>query len=195
MVRFRSAALIVALVVFPLACSPSSNKRVLFILVDKSDNMGYMLTNEVGVIVSMLEKAGYKVVTASESGKPLKGSKITLKPDLKFADVKIEDYAGVMIPSLATPLDFPRPKGAVEIVKQAAASGKPIAVQVSGWLILYYAGLATEDKHFVNVGDGVAEDGNIITSGIDPYIALLYEVQDGTVELTQKFIDQLASQR
>jgi pimeloyl-ACP methyl ester carboxylesterase len=43
----------------------TAEKPVLLVLQELSDDMDYMLTNEVGVMTAMLEKAGYKVVTAS----------------------------------------------------------------------------------------------------------------------------------
>ena len=69
-----------------------------------------MLTKEVGVMVSMLEKAGYKVVVASASGQPITGGATTLKPDLKLADVKVDDYAGFMFPCMAVDMELPPPR-------------------------------------------------------------------------------------
>ena len=66
-----------------------------------------MLTKEVGVMVDMLEKAGYKVVVASASGQPITGGATTLKPDLKLADVNVDDYAGIVLPCMAVPLSDP----------------------------------------------------------------------------------------
>ena len=40
--------------------------------------MELMLTKEVAVMVGMLEKAGYKAVVASASGKPITGGATTL---------------------------------------------------------------------------------------------------------------------
>jgi hypothetical protein len=44
-------------------------------------------------------------------------------------------------------------------------------------------------------GDGVVQDGNIITSEICPYMAVAIGKPDGTTELTRKLIDALAAGR
>jgi putative intracellular protease/amidase len=145
--------------------------------------MELMLTKEVGVMVSMLEHAGYRVVVASPSGQPFKGKSTTLTPNLRLIDVKISDYAGVVVPCLEA--DFlaimaARPFEAVELVKSAAAQNKPVAGQVAGVQVLAKAGVL-KGKHFAQAacyehapdgiyeGVGVVRDGNIITSGICPF--------------------------
>ena len=186
------------------------NSPVLLIAEEQSADMELMLTKEVGVMVSMLEKAGYKVVVASKSGQPIKGTNTTLNPDLKLADVKVEDYAGIMVPCMGVDLDPPLPPvEAVEIVKKAVALGKPIAAQVGGIFILNAAG-ALDGKQFalynefyndlkyflpkgIYKGNGVVQDGNIITSGVCPMVAEMTGLSDGTTQLTKKFIDTLAS--
>jgi putative intracellular protease/amidase len=170
--------------------------------------MELMLTNEVGVMTSLLEKAGYKVIVASASGQPLVGSTTTLKPDLKLADVKVEDYAGFILPCLAPPeAGFKVPPDAAEIVKKGVTLGKPLAAQIVGIFTLSKAGVLS-GKQFAMLsgyeryipegiykGAGVVQDGNIVTSGTCPYMARRYGGTDGTVELTQKFIALLASAR
>ena len=42
-------------------------------------------------------------------------------------------------------------------------------------------------------GNGVVQDGNIVTSGSCPFGAKMAGSKDGTPELTQKFIDLLAA--
>lgn len=167
-----------------------------------------MLTKEVGVMVSMIEKAGYKVVVASASGQPLVGRTTTLKPDLKLADVKVEDYAGLILPCLAPSTPQVPPDGP-EIVKKAVALGKPVAAQINGVGTLMKAGVLS-GKQFAIIsgygfeksvpdgiykGEGVVQDGNIVTSGMCPFMARAGGTPDGTTELTQKFITMLASAR
>lgn len=141
--------------------------------------MELMLTKEVAVMMDMLEKAGYKVVVASDSGKSITGGAATLKPDLKLADVKVDDYAGFLFPCMGVPLDPPSPPAeALRIAKEAVAQGKPIAAQVGGVVLLGMAGVL-DGKQFalfdelkslvpkgVHRGSGVVQDGNIITSGV-----------------------------
>lgn len=50
-----------------------------------------MLTKEVSVMKSMLENASFKVVVATTDGLPIKGSTVTLTPNLKLSDVKVDD--------------------------------------------------------------------------------------------------------
>jgi putative intracellular protease/amidase len=209
MIRFLSICLIVVFLFSIVGCSPSkSNNQVLMILQEgESADMELMLTKEVGVMVSMLEKDGYKVVTASASGQPLTGSTTTITPDLKFAEVKIDDYVGLIVPCLAMDIDLARPPEAIEIVKEVASQGKPIAAQMSGILILNDAGvldgkqvswlsdMAVYVPESIVKSEGVVQDGNIITSVICPYLSKMLSKTDGTPELTQKFIDTLASLR
>jgi hypothetical protein len=82
-------------------CAQSQPKQVLMILSENSENIDYMLTYEVGVMKDMLSKAGLKVVMASDSGQPLGSGKAALKPDLKIADVKVENFVGLIDPCLA----------------------------------------------------------------------------------------------
>jgi putative intracellular protease/amidase len=209
MFRLRLTSLLAVLLIFIVGCTQSNTKKgqVLIILEEKSYDMELMLTKEVGVMKSMLEKEGYKVVTASASGQPLTGTTTTITPDIKLADVNINDYIGFMVPCMAIDLSLPKPPEAIKIVKEAAVQGKPIAAQMNGVLILGEAGVL-DGKQFalwsdmsssvpngIYKGEGVVQDGNIITSGICPYIARELGKTDGTTELTQKFIDTLAALR
>jgi protease I len=186
----------------------ATQKKVLLILsTEKSQDWPVVLTKEVGVMVSLLEKAGYKAVVASVSGQTVGFGDTTLKPDLKLADVKIEDYAGLILPCLASPeAGFKVPPDAAEIVKKAVALGKPVAAQNVGVFTLAKAGVL-KGKQFallsgyqsyvpegIYKGEGVVQDGNIVTSGTCPYTAMPGK-PDGTPELTQKFITLLASAR
>ena len=47
-----------------------------------------------------LEGAGFNVVVATIDGQALGGKHISITPDLKFSDVKIADYKGLMVPCL-----------------------------------------------------------------------------------------------
>ena len=189
------------------ATKPAGKQVLLVVGLEQSDDMELMLTKEVAVMVSMLEKAGYEVVVASASGEPITGGTTTLTPDLKRADVKVDDYVGFMFPCLAVDMDLPPPAEAVRIAKEAVAQGKPVAAQNGGGVTLSAAG-ALNGKQFALLqdpgarmpggsykGTGVVQDGNIITSGTCPYMARMTGLQDGTSELTQKLIDSLAASR
>jgi putative intracellular protease/amidase len=191
-----------------MGCSSKREKQVLMILQEEpSADLELMLTMEVGVMKSLLESAGYKVITASVSGEPFKGSATTLTPDMKLTDVKLDDFAGVIVPCMATDVSVSRAPEAVKVVKEAAAQGKVIAAQMSGILVLEAAGIldgkqfsmwsdmASSVPNGIYKGENVVQDGNIITNGICPFLAKVLGKTDGTSELTQKFIDTLASKR
>jgi len=188
--------------------APPAKKVLVLLWVESSQAMELMLTKEVGVMVSMLEKAGYKVVVASASGNPLVGGATTLKPDLKLADVKVDDYAGLILPCLApTMAGTVIPPEAAEIVRKAVTLGKPVAAQVAGVFTLSKAGVLSGKQFAIAApyvsyvpegiykGAGVIQDGNLITSGTCPFMARAGTFPDGTAELTQKLIDALASAR
>ena len=78
---------------------------------------------------------------ASASGQPITGGATTLKPDLKLADVKVDDYAGLVFPCMAVPDAWEPPPESVEIAKKAVAQGKPVAAQVGGVATLAAAGV------------------------------------------------------
>ena len=158
-----------------------------------------MLTKEVGVMMSMLEEAGFEVVVASGSAQPLVAQTTTLQPDLKLADVDVSDYVGVIVPCLALGYSG-SPATTVEMVRQAVSEGTPVAAQRSAVLTFARAGVlagrqyASWEDHSPEgdfVGLGVVQDGIIITSGVCPYAARAYGGRDGTPELTQKLIDAL----
>jgi hypothetical protein len=113
---------------------------------------------------------------------------------MKLADVNMNDYAGFILPCMATPPDTPSPKEGIDIVEKAVEQGKPVAAQAAGMLYLWDSGVA-EGKKIAKIGQGVIQDGSIITSGICPWLVRESdgEWKEGTPELTQKFIDTLKS--
>ncbi len=187
-------------------CAPAQPKQVLILIFETSDDMNYMLANEVGVMKDLLTKAGFKVVTASDTGQTLGSGDTTLKPDLKIADVKLADYVGLMDPCVARNFEVDTSPATLALIKDAAAQGKVVAAQFGGVIDLYNAGvLAGKQYAFFNdpsedvkdalyQGTGVVQDGNIITGGVCPYMARESGEKDTTVELTQKFIDALKAQ-
>jgi len=182
-------------------------KVLLFIRKGISHDPELMLKEEVGVMTSMLEEAGFEVIVATASGEPIEAQTTKLMPDLKLADVKVNDYVGIIMPCMA--------KGAVAagshaspeeilLVKEAVAQGKPVAAQRGAIIILAEADALVGKKYaydwdlqfldsFVGAiysGEGVIRDGNIITSTNCPYIAR-YGYDDGTSELTKLFIETI----
>jgi len=175
-----------------------------------------MLTKEVSVMKSMLENASFKVVVANTDGLPIKGPTVTLTPNLKLSDVKVDDYAGIIIPCSGggtTPYTSVSPI-AVSIVKQAITQGKPVAASHGSVIILAEAGVLVgkrygfwvdpfgigrrQDDRFTGAiygGTGVVQDGNIITCGACPQVAPTYGLPDNTAELTQAFITTLTTKK
>ncbi len=188
-------------------------EQVLMIVKENSEDLELMLTKEVGVMTEGLEKAGFEVVVATASGKPMTAGTARLQPDLKLIDVKAKDYVGFIIPCMATGLGEPAPEvpQAVAIIKEAVAAGKPLAAQVSSVLILAEAGALKGNKYAflseervkeqsvlegaVFSGNGVVQDGKIITSGICPYAARSGGLEDGTPELTKAMITALSGDK
>jgi putative intracellular protease/amidase len=104
---------------------------------------------------------------------------------------------------MATNLAPLSPEGSA-IVKEAAAKGKPIAAQTGSVFQLWQAGVLKGKKYALGKGlglpplagatysgDGVVQDGNIITSGGCPYMAKTAGKEDGTSKLTEALIAEL----
>jgi putative intracellular protease/amidase len=189
--------------------------KVLLILPDALPQfLDNMLNKEVNVMKSMLEKANFKVVVATTNGLPIKGSTVTLTPDLKLSDVKGNDYVGIIIACMGSGEYTPVSPIAVLIVKQAITQGKPVAASHSSVNTLAEAGVLAgkryafrtdplgigrrPDDRFTGAiygGTGVVQDGNIITCGACPETAASHGLPDGTVELTQAFITALTTKK
>lgn len=186
------------------------NHKVLMIVKGDSEEAELMLTKEVGVMTDMLEQAGFEVEVATASGQPMVAGAATLQSDVKLEDVKMADYSGLIIPCMGVGLEEPAheaPKAAA-IVKDAVAAGKPVAAQVASVVILAEAGvLAGKNYAFPSEeaagshptlekatysGNGIVQDGNIITSGVCPLAARNRGLEDGTPNLTKAFISELA---
>lgn len=174
--------------------------RVLIFIKEDSPQMEYMLTNEVGRMTEILKQAGFEVVTASISGETIKVGTLTFKPDLMFEKVNPDDYAGFIFPCMVSDLAG---STVVTFAKEVAGKGKPIAAQAGGVVILAKAGLLNGKKYALGAdggndpdfkggiysGTGVVQDGNLITSGVCPWIAKESGMADGTERLTKTLID------
>ncbi len=95
---------------------------------------------------------------------------------------------------------------AVPIIQDAVAEGKPVAAQLGSVSILAKAGVLSGKKYAfqkeyaetepglkdaIYSGDGVVQDGNIITSGVCPFWGKEKGIQDGTAALTKALIAEL----
>ena len=210
-------AIFLSMLIFAALVKSQSNPQVLLVLRDPIPQyIDTMLTKEVSVMKSMLEKAGFKVVAATTDGLPIKGSTVTFTPDLKLSDVKVDNYVGVINACMgggALPHISVSPI-AVSIAKQAVTQGKPVAASHGSVIILAEAGVLVgkrygywvdplgigqrQDDRFTGAiygGTGVVQDRKIITCGICPSVSEGQGLPDGTVELTQTFITALTTKK
>jgi putative intracellular protease/amidase len=178
--------------------------KVLLYIQDGSMGLEYMLIHEVGKMKQILKQAGFKVTTATMSGEVLKTDSVTIKPDLKLSEVKIDNYAGFIIPCMAVG-DTIVTSEEINFVKRVVNEGKPLAAQLGGVYILAKAGILIGKKYAliddasmsptfksgIYSGRGVVQDGIIITSGVCPAMAKEKGYQDGTEMLTQTLIDAI----
>ena len=205
--RSKPYLLILILVVILLAgCTEEptgviGDKKVLIFVRDGSKYPEYMLTQEVGVMLSMLEEAGILAVVATQNADSYAGYEPALKSDILLQDINVSDYDGFLLPCMAAGSPGPIQDDAIVMVTEAAAQNKPIAAQFGSVPTLAEAGLL-DGKHYayrrdafpegIYEGTGVMQDGIIITSGTCPQAARYYDRPDGTPELTQLLIDAIA---
>jgi len=189
-----------------VSCGKDSPKVLLFVT-DGSRDLELMLTREVVVMKGMLEQAHMEVVIASLSGNPISVDTVVVKPDLKLSDVFIADYSGFIFPCMAPPWEkiYDPNLEVVSFIKEISMEGKPMASQTLSVADFAKAGLLLDKKYAFTLdpdvdeypefkggiysGEGVIQDGNIITSGTCPWKAREYGLLDGTQKLTQLFIE------
>ena len=180
-----------------------------------STDLDLMIKMEVGVMSILLKGAGFEVDIATTSGQPILGPTQKIEKVLRLSEINLNDYTGLIMPCMAVGM-FPGPPvspEAVGLVKRALADGKPVAAAANSSIILAEAGVlkgkkyaflvdplkTTEtrkrtDPRFVDAiysGPGVVQEGKIITSGVCPNLERVYAMQNGTIELTKKFIAEI----
>jgi protease I len=184
-----------------------AERVIMFVPEDGSADLELMLTMEVGLMKGLLEDAGFEVDVATGSGEPLTAEHTTLTPDLDYEEVDLADYDGLVLPCLAAPEDARTlPPELANMIREAVTDGKPVAAQtgaiitladlglLSGKRYAYMEGAAANIPQFEDAilsGDGIVEDGNIITSAVCPYAARERALLDGTTQLTEALIAQL----
>ncbi len=177
-----------------------------------SSNLDLMIKMEVGVMNQLLQEAGFSVDIATDSGQPILGCTEKVPKVMRLSDVNLNNYAGIILACMGVG-SFPGPPvslQAVALTKKALAEGKPVAAGGNAPIILAEAGLlkgkkfaysadpltsthrwGRADPRFADAiysGQGVVQDGLIITSGICPNLEKVLSKPDGTSELTKKFI-------
>ena len=196
----------------PEALGQSARKVLMIPREGYSQDADLMIKMEVGVMTVLLKNAGFEVDIATTSGYPCIGPTQKIEKILRLSQVNLNDYAGIIMPCMAVGM-FPGPPVApltMEAAKKCLADGKPVAAAANSSIILAEAGLLkgkkyafatdplkvterwkTTDPRFaggIYSGPGVVQDGKIITSGACPQLEKVLGLQNGTVELTQKFI-------
>lgn len=181
------------------------SSKVLLFIREGSMDLESMLRDEVRVIEATLEEAGFRVEIATITGAPMSAGSAALKPGLKTADVAMAEYAGFILPCMAVNDYEVQPDAeAVALVKEAVALGIPVAAQLGSTRTLAKAGvlngkkyasaLEFDDPYFAGSifsGMGIVKDGDIITSGICPYMASNEGIKDGTKDLTLALINTI----
>jgi putative intracellular protease/amidase len=193
-----------------------SAKKVLMIPREGySSDLDLMIKSEVGVMNMLLKRAGFEVEVATTSGRPIVGNTGKIEKIMILSDVNLDNYVGVIMPCMAVGM-FPGPPvspEAVVVVKKALADGKPVAAAANSAIILAEAGVLKGKKYAfagdpltttpqrtrkdlrfeggIYSGPGVVQDGKIITSGICPNLERALAMPNGTIELTQKFIEAI----
>ena len=183
--------------------------KVFMFIPEGSRDLELMLREEVNVMRRMLGDAGYGVDIATADGRPLRADGITVRPTVQLKNVNVEDYAGIIIPCMApAPGSESTPDAVTAIVERAVELGKPVAASRGSVGTLAKAGaLVGKEYAYASavdtskrpefaggnyLGIGVVRDGNISTAGICPLAARSLGEPDGTVELTENFIESLS---
>jgi putative intracellular protease/amidase len=177
-----------------------------------SADLDLMLKMEVGVMTLLLKGAGFQVDVATASGASILGPTEKIEKVLRLSEIKVDDYVGIIMPCMAVGW-YPGPpvsSEAVAMVRKALDDGKPVAANANASITLAEAGLLKGKKYAyfrdplktdenwkrtdmryqggVYSGDGVVQDGKIITSGVCAVLEKSSGKQNGTVKLTQTFI-------
>ena len=188
--------------------------------IDSGDRQ-FMENEEAILMKQKLEEVGFKVHIASASGRTflrdrvtyeggVSVERVTLESDYKLGEVSVENYIGFMITcsAMGTNTNYDSKKQPafgetyskseeVAIAKKIVDSGKPIAAQHRGVVLLAEAGALKRRKYSymrdlqlddaIYGGQDVVKDGNIFTSTFCPY----YGSKDQTVELIEALIAEI----
>lgn len=201
----RQIYLLLISAAFIVSCA-RDNPKVLLFITDGSRDLELMITEEVLVMNEILEQSGFEVVISTLSGETISVDSIVIQPDLKLANVNIGDYSGFIFPCLAPPWEkiYDLNPEVVSALKEIAKTGKPMAAQTLSVADFAKAGILIDKEYAFTIdpdvneypefkggiykGEGVVQDGNIITSGTCPWKTREYSKPDGTRELTHLLI-------
>jgi len=163
------------------------NPKVLLFITDGSRDLELMLTKEVIVMKEILEQSSFEVVITTLSGETISVDSVVIEP-------------------MAPPWDkiYNPNSEVVAFIKKISTEGKPMAAQTLSVADFAKAGVLVDKKYAFTIdpdlneypefkggiysGEGVIQDGNIITSGTCPWKTRKYDKPDGTRKLTELFI-------
>ena len=185
----------------------TDQNSVLMYVRDDSRDFPLMLEDEVLVMKNMLEAGGYNVVLVTTNGEDIEAGGFSIKVNYKLADVSMDNYGAIALPCMAPPIGAPLEAKVVGLIKEAAASNKPIAASRGSVAFVAEAGVLKDKRYALAskarlpalpmfedgtfVGTGTQRDDLLSTNGICPLPAKLLELPDGTADLTRSFIQSL----
>ncbi len=216
-------ALIFSICISPKSFSAETGDTVLIIIKERygSADTQFIATEEAILMKQTLEEVGFMVHIASASGRKFWRRRVTneagewiekvdFESDYKLGEVNVDNYSGFMITCSSLRMNissdlsqvpafgetYSKPEE-VAIAKKIMDSGKPIAAQGKGVVILAEAGALRGKKYSyirdlqldnaIYGGHDVIHDGKIMTSSFCPY----HGPKDQTVELTKALIDAI----
>jgi putative intracellular protease/amidase len=195
-----------------VSCEKEQPKVLLFVT-DGSRDLELMLTREVLAMKDLLEKSNLEVDIATLMGERILVDTVVLIPDFKLVNVNVSEYEGYMFPCMAPPWDkiYEPNNEVVSFIKEAYKEGKPMASQTLSVADFAKAGILVNRKYAFTIdpdldeypefqggiysGEGVIQDGLIITSGTCPWKTREYGKPDGTSKLTELFIQAVTTKQ
>jgi len=195
-----------------VSCGKEQPKVLLFVT-DGSRDLELMIKREVLAMKDLLEKSNLEVDIATLTGERIAVDTVVVIPDLKLVNVNVSEYEGYMFPCMAPPWDkiYEPNNEVISFIKEAYQEGKPMASQTLSVADFAKAGILVNRKYAFTIdpdldeypefqggiysGEGVIQDGLIITSGTCPWKAREYGKPDGTPKLTKLFIQAVTTKQ
>ncbi len=179
-----------------------------------SQDLDLMIKMEIGVMTGLQKNAGLDVDIATSSGNSILGPTEKVTNVKVLSNIKMDDYAGVIIACMAVGGGGQPPPAAsheaMAIIKKALSDGKTVAANGNAPYVLAEAGVLKGKKYSymrdplksteripytipafegaIYSGSGLVQDGLIITSGVCANIEKIMGMENGTVKLTKAFI-------
>ena len=147
----RRLVIFSVLLAFLAPIAGADEQKIFMYVRDGSRDLDRMLVREVGVMRQMLEDAGYAVDIATPRDEVLATETLALTPTVKLTDVRIEEYAGLVLPCMAPASGHDMPARVDELVAEALELDLPMAASRGSVTSLAKAG-ALVDRQFAFAG-------------------------------------------